>query len=137
MLNKDPGPERAKLGFQEAVLSGFKFLSEFGFRPVEQKVTFVRYESSQVFVNVYHGRASYELGVEVGRLTEPERKLHVFTIVCWAGAAQAEGFGQHVMFQVGTRTGVLEFVPKLAALVKKYAIALLQGDENAFHSALE
>src|SRR5438128_6558460 len=106
MLKMEPGPERAKLGFQEAVLSSFTFLSEFGLRSVEQKVTFLRYESRHVFVNVYHGRASYELGVEVGRLKEPERKLHIFTIVHWAGAAKAEGFGQHVMFQVGTREGV-------------------------------
>jgi hypothetical protein len=32
---------------------------------------------------------------------------------------------------------VEEFVPKLAALVKKHAIPLLRGDENAYRSALE
>jgi hypothetical protein len=137
MLKMQPGPERAKLGFQEAVLSSFKFLGEFGLDPVEQEVTFIRYESPNVFVNVYHGRASFELGVEVGRLKEPEQKLHIFTIVHWAGAAKAEGFGQHVMFQVGTREGVQEFVPKLAALVKKYATPLLRGDEGAYRSVLE
>lgn len=137
MLNKEPGPERAQLGFTDAVLSHFKFLSDFGFLPVKEKVTFVRYESPEVFVNVYHGRASYELGVEIGRLNEPQKKLHIFTIVHWAGAAEAEGFGKHVMFQVGTREGIQEFVPKLAALVKKYATPLLRADESAFRSALE
>jgi hypothetical protein len=137
MLNIEPGPERAKLGFQEAVLSSFKFLGEFGFRPVEQLVTFVRYESANVFINVYHGQASFELGVEVGRLKEPERTLHIFGIVYWAGAAKAEGLGQHVMFQVSTRQNIEEFVPKLATLVKKYAAPLLRGDESTFRSALE
>lgn len=137
MLNKEPGPERAQLGFKEAVLSNFKFLSDFGLRPVEEKMTLVRYESADVFVNVYHGRASYELGVEIGRVKEPEKRLHIFSIVRWAAAEKAEGLGQRVMFQVSSRDGVQEFVPKLAALVKKYAIPLLQGDESAYGSALE
>ena len=41
------------------------------------------------------------------------------------------------MFQVGTREEVQEFVPKVAALVKKYATPLLRGDESAYRSALE
>jgi hypothetical protein len=137
MLNKEPEPERAQLGFKDAVLSNFKFLDDFGLRPIEEKVTLVRYESSEVFVNVYHGRASYELGVEIGRLKEPEAKLSIFDVVRWAGAEQAEGFGKHVMFQVSSRQGVEEFVPKLAVLVKKHAIPLLRGDEKAYRSALE
>jgi hypothetical protein len=137
MLNKEPGPGRAELGFKDAVLSSFKFLGDFGLRRVEEGVTLVRYESSEVFMNVYHGRASYELGVEIGRLTEPESRLSIIDVVCWAGAETAEGFGQHVMFQVSSGEGLREFVPKLAALVKKYAVRLLRGDEDAYRSALE
>jgi hypothetical protein len=137
MLNNEPTPERAQLGFNDAVLSSFKFLGDLGLRQVEERVTLVRYESSEVFLNVYHGRASYELGVEIGRLGEPDKRLSIFDVVRWAGAEKAEGFGQHVMFQVSSREGVREFVPKLAALVKKYAIPLLRGDEDAYHTALE
>src|ERR1700745_1748803 len=137
MLNKEPGPERAQLGFKDAVLSNFRFLNDFGLRPIEEKVTLVRYESSEAFVNVYHGRASYELGVEIGRLKEPEAKVSIFDVVRWAGVEKAEGFGKHVMFQVSSREGVEEFVPKLAALVKKHAIPLLRGDEGTYRSALE
>jgi hypothetical protein len=137
MLNKEPSPERAKLGFGEAVLSSFKFLNDAGFRPVEQEITLVRYESPEVFVNVYHGRASFELGVEIGRLKHPSEKLTVYDIIAWAGAEKTEGFGQHVAFQVSSRKGVQEFVPKLAALIKKYASPLLRGDGAAYDSALE
>jgi hypothetical protein len=137
MLNKEPNPERAKLQFKEAVLSSFKFLDDIGLRPIKQEMTFVRYESPEVFVNVYHGRASFELGVEIGRLKESNNKLTLFDIVAWAGAEKAEGFGQHVMFQVSSREGVQEFVPKLAALVKKYAAPFLRGEGAAFNSALE
>ena len=93
MLNKEPSPERAKLGFREAVLSSFKFLNDVGFRPVEQEMTLVRYESPEVFVNVYHGRASFELGVEIGRLKEPNDKLTLYDIVAWAGVEKPKVSG--------------------------------------------
>jgi hypothetical protein len=137
MLNKEPSPERSKLGFKEAVLSSFKFLDQAGLRPVEQEMTFVRYESPEVFVNVYHGRASFELGVEIGRLKEPNNKLTLYDIIAWAGAEKGEGLGQHVTFQVSSREGVQEFVPKLATLVKRHAPPFLRGDAAAFDSAFE
>jgi hypothetical protein len=73
----------------------------------------------------------------IGRLKEPEKKLHIFTIVRWAGAERLEGFGKHVMFQVSSREGVHEFVPKLAELVRKYAVPFLHDDESTYRSALE
>jgi len=138
MPNKEPNPERAKLGFEDAVLSCFKFLIDLGLHPVQEEVTFVRYESTQVFVNVYHGRASFELGVEIGRLKEPDKdKLTSYDIVAWAGAEKAEGFGQNVMFQVSSLEGVRDFVPKLAHLVQKYAVPFIEGDATAYQEALE
>lgn len=137
MLNKEPSPERARLGFKDAVLSSFKFLSQFGLRPVQEKVTFVRYESSQAFVNVYHGRASFELGVEVGRLTESDEKVTLYDIVACAGAEKVEGFGHHVMFQVSSREGVREFVPKLARLLEKYGTSFLKAERDAYRAVSE
>jgi hypothetical protein len=132
MLNREPSAERARLGFEEAVLSSFKFLNDVGMRPVKVEVTFVRYESSEVFVNVYHGRASFEMGVEIGRLHEPAEKLTLYDIIDWAGANKAEGFGQHVAFQVSSREGVEEFVPKLAQLVQKYGTPFLKAEASAY-----
>jgi hypothetical protein len=137
MLKKEPPPERALLGFKDSVLASFKFLGEFGLHPVEEKSTLVRYESANVFVNVYHGRASFEIGVEIGKLNQPETKLSIFDIVRWAGAEKAESLGQHVMFQVSSREGVQEFVPKVAGLVRKYAIPFLHPEEDAYRTALE
>jgi len=114
MLNKEPSPERAKLGFKDEVLSSFRFLNDARFSPVEQEMTLIRYESPEVFVTVYHGRASFELGVEIGRLKEPNNKLTLYDIIAWAGVEKAERFGQHVAFQVSSREGIQEFVPKLA-----------------------
>lgn len=55
------------------MLSSFDFLRAYGLKPVEEDVTFVRYESDAMFVNVYHGRGSFEIGVEIGRLDRPEK----------------------------------------------------------------
>jgi len=138
MLNKEPSSDRARLGFEESVRSSFNFLIDLGLHLVDGKATFVRYESSEVFVNVYHGRASFELGLEIGRLKEPnEEKLTIYDIVAWAGAEKAAGFGQHVMFQVSSPEGVREFVPKLAHMVQEYAIPFINGDATAYRDALE
>jgi hypothetical protein len=137
MLHIDPSPERARLTFKDAALSSFRFLCDLAFRPVQEEDTFVRYESSLVFVNVYHGRASFELGVEIGRLAEAGEKLTLYDMVARTGAEEAEGFGQHVMFQVSTREGVQELVPKLAGLVQKYGPQFLNADANAYREALE
>ncbi|HJX83383.1 MAG TPA: hypothetical protein VJ723_03470 [Candidatus Angelobacter sp.] len=132
ILNIHPNRERARLGFKDAVLASYGFLCALSFRPVKEDVTFVRYESAKVFVNIYHGRSSYELGVEIGRLSEPEKKVTLYEIVAWAGAEKTEGFGQHVMFQASTREAVQECVPKLARLTQEYGTLFLKADITAY-----
>jgi hypothetical protein len=67
MHGTQPGSERWRLGFTSAVSQEFGFLLKLGFRLVELRDTFARYETARRSVRVFHGRASYELGVEVGR----------------------------------------------------------------------
>ncbi len=136
-MNAQPNPERTNLQFKESVLSNFNFLSELGFRAVEEKVTFVRYESSGIFLNIFHGRSSFEMNVEIGRLSNLNNaNLSVFGIVDWARPTEAEDFGKNVMFQTSTREGVEKFVPQLARLIRKYAIPLLRNDEPSWIEAL-
>jgi len=133
----NPGQNRWQLGFKDAVLSDFEFLSAYGLKPVQEEVTLVRYESDTVFVNVYHGRGSFEIGVEIGRRDRPE-KYALDYVVSWAGkqAWETEGFDRGAMFQVSTREGVQTFVPKVAQLVKKYGDPFLSGGA-AFYDELE
>jgi hypothetical protein len=128
MFRTDPGKHRSQLGFKDAVLSSFDFLRAYGLKPIKEEVTFVRYESNSVFVNVYHGRGSFEIGVEIGRLDRPV-KYGLGYIVAWAGkqAWEAEGFGRGTMFQVSTCESVHNIVPKIAHLVKRYADPFLSG----------
>jgi hypothetical protein len=137
MLQIDTSAERAKLGFVDSVLTNFQFLTEMGFNPVQKEVTFVRYESVNVFVNVFHGRASFELGVEIGIRCEPTERVTLYDVVAWADALKREGFGQHVIFQVSSPEGVQRFVPKLADLLRRYGQPFLRADTNAYTEVLE
>lgn len=134
MFRTDPGPNRAQLGFAEAVLSAFNFLTkEYGFHLVKADATFVRYESPHVFVNVYHGRASYELGFEIGRLIDMagqgEHPFSLAMVIELMGAQIETGY---TLLQASSPERVKKYVPKLADLVKKYAASALKNDSNTF-----
>lgn len=134
MFRTSPGPDRARLAFAEQALSAFDFLKkEYDFHVVEAEPTFVRYESPSVFVNIYHGRASFELGFEVGRLSDEtgkeEQPYSLSMIIELMGAQDETGY---TFLQASTQERVKEFVPKLASLVKSYAASALKGDPSTF-----
>ncbi len=124
---------RSALGFREATLASFEFLRSHGFKPIEKGPTFVRFESQTGFVNVYHGRSSYEIGVELGLKASTE-KYGLDYIVSWAGksAWEAEGFGRGTIFQVSSREGVQRLVPRVAELLRKYGDLFLGGDADFY-----
>jgi hypothetical protein len=82
-----------------------------------------------MFVNIYHGRASYEIGVEIGLKARSE-KYGLGYIVSWAGetAWRSEGFGRSTLFQVSSRDGVQRIVPRVAEIARKYSEPFLGGD---------
>lgn len=130
---------RARLGFAEQVLRSFSFLTkEYDFRVVKTEPTFIRFESSSVFVNIYHGRASFELGFEIGRLNDgsgKEESPHSLrTILELMGAQEGTGY---TFLQASTQDRVKEFVPKLASLVKRYAAPALGGDPSTFEQLMD
>src|SRR2546427_6337083 len=117
-----PGQHRTQLGFTEAVLSAFDFLErEYDFHVVNAEPTIVTYESPRVFVNIYHGRASYELGFEIGRLVglagQREHPFSLGDLITLAGAQEETGY---TFLQASTRERVKVYVPKLADLAKRY-----------------
>ena len=118
-------------------MANFEFLCSMGFKQVTEDETLVRYESDVVFVNVYHGRTSFDIGVEIGRLGRPD-KYGLDSIILEAGrdAWKAEGFDRSPMFQVSKKEGVQNIVSKVALLVEKYGRPFLQGDA-AFYAQLE
>jgi hypothetical protein len=133
MLEKIP-KERDQFGFPEAVLNSFRFLVEdFGFLVVRQEATYLRFESDAVFVNVYHGRASYEVGVEIGELQKAnklsERSFTLGEIIAMTNFEMGSNF----RFYQATRPELIQnCVAETAGLVKGYSRAALIGDRNFF-----
>src|SRR5262249_26991832 len=123
--------DRGSLQFKDMVGTNFRFLcSDYGFTVVKAETTFVRYESEMLFVNVYHGRRSYEIGLEVGQLSEPASNRFRFEYI--VGGLRGRTHGLQTFFQASTRDGVRLSVEELATTLREHGGALLRGEAEAF-----
>lgn len=134
MFRFGSGPNRERLCFKEEVLSAFNFLTkEHGFHCVKAEITFVRYESQSVFINIYHGRGSFEIGFEIGQLDVspkyPEVKYTLGDLLDLVGVREKE---EYTFFQASTKERIKIWVPKLAELVRKYGGSILKGVPDIF-----
>lgn len=147
MFRTEPNPDRSKLRFEESVLSAFAFLTApgYGFKCAASDVTLVRYESATVFVNIYHGRSSYELGCEIGlrvgrdgaplgHESEEEYPEEGFTIWEIARLEGAAGIDDRTFLQASTSERVEQLVSQLARLVRTHAASALRGDPTYYAS---
>lgn len=76
------GHDRWSLGFLEVARSCFLPILGKRFKEVRGEPTYLRFEHGNIFVEVFHGRSSFELGIEVGRWVEVgnelvEQKFHI------------------------------------------------------------
>jgi hypothetical protein len=127
---EDQSSDRVQLGFTTEVLSAFHFLTQdYGFKCVKTDVTFVRYESRSIFANIYHGRRSYELGVEIGKLEKdpnvPENWYTIGEIMDFAGVRKDLKF---TFFQSSNKDQIKILLKRLAEFVKNYAGEILNGN---------
>jgi hypothetical protein len=131
-----PDCDRNQLGFISEVISTFKFLStDYDLICVKVDPTFVRYESRSIFVNIYHGRRSSELDVEIGKLEKTpgiqENWYTIGEVMDLMGVRKKLGF---TFFQASTRERVQMLVPKLAEYVREYARPIFEGNLSIFES---
>ena len=119
--------ERTKLGFKEAVREHFKFLSEFGFREVQALTTIVRYRSRNLELCVYHGRISYEIGVEIYQSDER------FTIAELIRLSDPHTHEKYRSPMVSSSSSVLDSaVERLANLLRRFGEKALRNDAAVF-----
>lgn len=116
-----------KSNFNDKVTRIFSFLEEkYNYKLVQEDITFVRYESSQVFINFYHGRSSYEIGVEMGLMTDQGKMARLTTLV----EAVVPNYFKSVTFQSADPLIVERCLEKIAKIIKKSFKLLLLGDEK-------
>ena len=86
-----------------------------------------------IFVNVYHGRGSYELGVEIGKLESylpiREEWYSIGEIMDLMDVRQDLKF---TFFQASNKDQIQVLVRKLPEYVKKYAKPILDGHYEIF-----
>lgn len=120
---------RAELRFSDLVLNYFKFLKTYGFLCAKSEQTFVRFESPPLFINVYHGRSSFELGAEFGRIGKDEEQPYPMSALLEvAGIPTAKEYRDYATH---TLDGVNDGLDKLAKLVREH-IGLIFKNESIF-----
>ena len=127
---------REEFCFPEAVVTCFRFLVEdFGFVVVKQDPTLVRFESRDVFVNLFHGRGSYELGVEMGERISEESREFGFTLREIISVTDTEKGSAYRPPQITEPELITKHVSAISELVKQFAPLALVGDKDFFKRA--
>jgi len=134
-----PGPDRDALGFESGVKNHFAFLEDRGYRIVQTLSTYVRYERGPLFVNVYHGRGSYELGVELGRRVhrDGESVDQSYSIRYLAGVIGGAARDSYRTRFASTAAQVTRFVAELGHWLESHGQLALEGDEATFEALSE
>jgi hypothetical protein len=126
-------PGRDRLGFRAAVLSSFHFLiTDFDFAMTQEESTLVRFESEGVVVNVFHGRSSYELGVEFGLRVEKSKREFRYslrTVIALLDTTNTSGYKD---LQTSSAEKLPALVIKLADWTRKFAPDLLRGEPKVW-----
>ncbi len=120
--------DRQTLHFAEAVEGNFRFLSAHGFKRTEHEPTFVRFESGGVHVNVYHGRKSFELGLEIGPSAHRDESPYSMSeIIRLIEPGKADEYRNYAARDAD---GVRDGVRQLAAIFRRYVDAGVLDDAN-------
>jgi hypothetical protein len=112
--------DRCTLKFSEAVKENFGFLEDHGLNLVRCTATFVHYESSRIYVNVYHGRKSFEIGIEIGEIRTKIPEESSFSISEIIRLLERGKIDQYRNFAARSAASVMKGVQQLAELFCSY-----------------
>ncbi|MBI3867401.1 MAG: hypothetical protein HY299_02635 [Verrucomicrobia bacterium] len=125
--------DRSLYRFAEEVKTQFSFLETSGFRCVRSEATFVRFESPTAGVNVYHGRQSFEIGLEIESASSPTDNYSLSEVLRLVDRKRGERYRNYATH---TMQGVAEGVRKLAELFQ-HCIGILNDKELFLHLRLQ
>lgn len=118
--------ERVRLGFAEIVRREFAFLADFGFAEVESSPTIVRYQKGDLDLNVYHGRQSYEIGMQLGHGDEQVSMEQLIRVT------DPAGWQKYRVYVATNPAGVVSGVTRLAELARRYGDRALRDAPEFF-----
>lgn len=119
------------LGFQSIVLELFGWLEGYSYCMTGASSTIVRYEGPLGFVNVYHGRSSYEIGVEVGPPGDEQIACYSMSeLIRLKDDEEAKKYRNPVVTSLQSMKG---FVAIQAQRLKVYGHRILAGNTMVWH----
>lgn len=119
---------REKLGFADAVKRSFGWLERMGFGLSAQADTLVRYQSGAVEVTVYHGRSSYEIGVEAG----PRNRDVRFSLAELIEIADPQVAETYRIPSATTPEAVARFAEEQSERLQRYGGPIFRGDPSVW-----
>lgn len=119
---------RLLLRFADEVKTRFAFLEALNFHCIRTDATAVRFESPKLAINVYHGRQSYEIGLEIESTRVPDAFSfsEILRLVKDDRAEQYRSYAAH------TAGDVAEGVRQLAELFRKCIDTGILEDSELF-----
>jgi hypothetical protein len=132
MTKPTPNPDiyLLKLGLPDTVREQFSFVSQFGLEVVEEDPRWVRYRSERATLSVYYDRG--DIDVVFGRPQFPNQAFYLASALKWASAHLPAVESPIAGYQASTREGIIEGLSKIAPLMKRYLVPLLQGDPVSY-----
>jgi hypothetical protein len=130
-VNSEIAPERTRLNFANAASEAFSFLSDRGFVLVESLPTLVRYRKGEIEARLYHGRRSFEVGLEIIRDGE---RYSISELIRAADRMEGEQYRNWV---ATTPQAIEEALARLKELVRRYGERALRGDPRLFDTLMK
>lgn len=126
-MTTDP---RARFGFADLVAKHFAFLEPLGFARRRSSSTLVCYGKGNLELRVYHGRSSYEIGLEI------DRGATWFTLSDLIRATDAAAADKYRNPAISRPEGMATGVARVAEVFQRYGQRALD-DEPGFYDGLE
>ena len=128
-MNADREGSWSTLGFEEAVLTEFRFLgTDYGYVQKQTDPSCVTYDLDGVRVTIRQDRKSFELSATVERKETSDR----FSVWEIARLYHAPDVTERTFLQASSRDRVEKFIPELARVLRTYGQDVLQGEPKAF-----
>lgn len=121
-------PSRQRFNFADTARDVFAPLTRYGLTERDATPTLLCFRNDTVFVNVYHGRSSYELGIEVG-LCGHQKSHSMSALIRAADPERADGYRNPIVTEPAQLRSGLQ---RLFADLAEYGEKALMGDIDFF-----
>jgi hypothetical protein len=118
---------REQLNFLNEAKIAFKFLENYNYKIVKEDITFLRYEVNFVFINIFHGRISYEIGIEIGCHKNVENET-IYPIEYLIGMLDEIAAKRYFRPSGNTKETIRNCLNTQAQLLKNYGDRVFHGD---------